>query len=113
MPPQNHPSKTSNSHAPPPPLRPTPLPPLDPAGRQAHAPGPDDDSGFLLSRQQLGALAGDAGVRAALGDARLQALLSRVDGAADREAALEAALRGDEFRGFADTLLALLAPSGG
>jgi|APGre2960657404_1045060.scaffolds.fasta_scaffold130127_1 hypothetical protein len=83
------------------------------AGRTAHAPGPDDDSGFLLSRQQLGALAGDAGVRAALGDARLQALLSRVDGAADREAALEAALRGDEFRGFADTLLALLAPSGG
>lgn len=46
-----------------------------------------------------------------LKDERLQRLLRGIDGAANRERALEGALQGDEaFRAVGDKLLALLQP---
>ncbi|KAJ9519027.1 hypothetical protein QJQ45_026294 [Haematococcus lacustris] len=62
-----------------------------------------DDNGFQLRRSQLEQLVTSPEVVLALGDARLQASLSRIDSSGERrEQELEAALQGPAFASFAE-----------
>ncbi|KAL6758717.1 hypothetical protein V8C86DRAFT_2589513, partial [Haematococcus lacustris] len=68
-----------------------------------------DDNGFQLRRSQLEQLVTSPEVVLALGDARLQASLSRIDSSGERrEQELEAALQGPAFASFAEKVLSLL-----
>lgn len=86
-------------------------------GQQQQQPAPaarrDDPSGFAVTVSQLRRLADDRSVALTLQDARLQELLLRIDGAPDRERALEAALEQEPFRRFADSVLAALGDGEG
>lgn len=69
-----------------------------------------DESGFMLGTNQLERIAHSPELVAMLKDERLQQLLARIDGAADREAALKEALLRDDFREFTDSLLIAVQP---
>eukprot|EP00878_Enallax_costatus_P005704 GHUV01005981.1.p1 GENE.GHUV01005981.1~~GHUV01005981.1.p1 ORF type:complete len:180 (+),score=37.87 GHUV01005981.1:185-724(+) len=77
---------------------------------QAEAPA-EDPAGFTLTTTELERLAYNEDVRTTLKDTRLQQLLLKIDGAANREQALKQALELPQFREFADTMLSIMKPS--
>ncbi|KAG2427252.1 hypothetical protein HXX76_012448 [Chlamydomonas incerta] len=69
-----------------------------------------DEAEYKLRREQYLALAGNPELCQLLADPRLQGVLGRVDGAADREKALAAQLETPDFQGFVSQVLMSLDP---
>ncbi|KAG2429195.1 hypothetical protein HYH02_014128 [Chlamydomonas schloesseri] len=69
-----------------------------------------DEAEYKLRREQYLALAGNPELRQLLSDPRLQGVLGRIDGAADREKALAAQLESPDFQGFVSQVLMSLGP---
>ncbi|KAK9807346.1 hypothetical protein WJX73_004055 [Symbiochloris irregularis] len=82
--------------------------PVGPQAKPAQA--SYEQSSTRLGRKRLERLVASDDLRSTLGDKRLQAAIQTIDGAADREKALEAALRTDpDFTQFCDKVLATLS----
>lgn len=82
------------------------------APRLQQAPAPaDDPTGFSLTTTELEQLAYNDEIRKTLGDKRLQDVLLKVDGAANREQALQQAMDNPDFRDFADKMLHVMKPT--
>lgn len=70
-----------------------------------------EQSEYVLRRAQYEALASRPELKAMLANTRLQDVLTRIDGAPDREQALAVQLGNPEFQGFVTQVLACLDPN--
>ncbi|KAG2498523.1 hypothetical protein HYH03_003774 [Edaphochlamys debaryana] len=83
-----------------------------PAGAGAGGDGAGaDEAEYQLRRAQYEAMADSAELRTVLADPRLQGVLSRIDGAPNREQALAAQLENPDFQEFVSKVLVCLDPN--
>ncbi|KAK9831422.1 hypothetical protein WJX81_003441 [Elliptochloris bilobata] len=70
----------------------------------------EEEGSARVPRERLEQLVASEEVQAQLRDERLQVLITEVDGAGDREKALQHALLNPDFKAFSDKVLAVIAP---